>query len=74
MIDDINKVYDDGLSTKAYLLLKKLARWLLVILKAIGGFVGALWKIVAFMISIVTVFMLTLKAYCDIYGSSYAST
>ncbi|GJW61695.1 putative UPF0481 protein [Tanacetum coccineum] len=68
MIDEVNKVYEKGLTMKSHSLLKKLARWLLVGLRAIGGFVEGSWKIVAFMVSIVTVFMLTSKAYCDVYG------
>ncbi|KAJ0698355.1 hypothetical protein HanLR1_Chr10g0379111 [Helianthus annuus] len=67
-IDKINKVYESRLSMKTYLLLKKLARWLLVVLRGIGSFVESSWKIVAFMVSIVTVFMLTWQAYCDVYG------
>nr|GEV13162.1 hypothetical protein [Tanacetum cinerariifolium] len=57
-----------GLTMKSHSLLKKLARWLLVGLRAIGVFVEGSWKIVAFIVSIVTVFMLTWKAYCDVYG------
>ncbi|KAM0017973.1 hypothetical protein Hdeb2414_s0027g00694001 [Helianthus debilis subsp. tardiflorus] len=68
VIDDINKVYESGVRMKTYLLLKKLARWLLVVLTTIGGFVGSSWKIVAFIVSMVTVFMLTMQAYCDVYG------
>ncbi|PWA77459.1 hypothetical protein CTI12_AA224550 [Artemisia annua] len=68
MIDEVNKVYEKGLRMKLHLLLKKLARWLLVGLRAIGGFVERSWKIVAFMVSIVAVFMLTWKAYCDVFG------
>ncbi|KAJ0523801.1 hypothetical protein HanIR_Chr10g0497731 [Helianthus annuus] len=68
VIDDINKVYESGVRMKTYLLLKKVARWLLVVLTTIGGFVGSSWKIVAFIVSIVTVFMLTMQAYCDVYG------
>ncbi|KAL8247971.1 hypothetical protein R6Q59_009187 [Mikania micrantha] len=67
-IDEINMAYNSRLSMKPYLLLKKLAQWLLVALKAIGGFVGSTWKIVAYVVGIVTVFMLTLQAYCDVYG------
>ncbi|KAL8223445.1 hypothetical protein R6Q57_018920 [Mikania cordata] len=67
-IDKINMAYNNRLSMKPYLLLKKLAQWLLVALKAIGGFVGSTWKIVAYVVGIVTVFMLTLQAYCDVYG------
>ncbi|KAD2394265.1 hypothetical protein E3N88_41242 [Mikania micrantha] len=66
-IDEINMAYNNRLSMKPYLLLKKLAQWLLVALKAIGGFVGSTWKIVAFVVGLVTVFMLTLQAYCDVY-------
>lgn len=55
-------------SVKIQLLLRKLAHWLLVVLKAIRGFVDASWKIVAFMVSIVTVFLLMMQAYCNIYG------
>nr|GEW22469.1 putative UPF0481 protein At3g02645 [Tanacetum cinerariifolium] len=68
MIDEVNTVYEKGLTMKSHSLLKKLARWLLVGLRAIGGFVEGSWKMVAFMVSIVTVFMLTWKAYCDVYG------
>ncbi|KAJ0654923.1 hypothetical protein HanLR1_Chr14g0512641 [Helianthus annuus] len=68
MIDKVNNVYERKPRIKAYLLAKKLANWLLVVLTTIGGFVGATWKIVAFMVSIVTVFMLTYQAYCDVYG------
>ncbi|KAM0017974.1 hypothetical protein Hdeb2414_s0027g00694011 [Helianthus debilis subsp. tardiflorus] len=68
VIDDINKVYESGIRMKTYLLLKKLARWLLVVLTTIGGFVGSSWKFVAFIFSFVTVFMLTMQAYCDVYG------
>ncbi|KAI3797480.1 hypothetical protein L1987_32737 [Smallanthus sonchifolius] len=68
MIDDVNKVYESRLKIKTYLFLKTLASWLMVVLTAIGSFVGATWKIVAFKISIVTVLMLTYQAYCDVYG------
>ncbi|KAF5787792.1 hypothetical protein HanXRQr2_Chr10g0456831 [Helianthus annuus] len=68
VIDEINEVYESGIWMKIYLLLKKLARWLLVVLKAIGSFVESSWKIVAFMVSIVTVFVLTYQAYCDSFG------
>ncbi|KAJ0463006.1 hypothetical protein HanHA300_Chr14g0510401 [Helianthus annuus] len=68
MIDQVNNVYERKPRIKAYLPVKKLANWLLVVLTTIGGFVGATWKIVAFMVSIVTVFMLTYQAYCDVYG------
>ncbi|KAI3796947.1 hypothetical protein L1987_39634 [Smallanthus sonchifolius] len=68
MIDEVNKVYKSRPRIKAYLFLKKPANWLLVGLKAFGSFVGASWKIVVFMISIVTVLMLTYKAYCDVKG------
>ncbi|KAD6795022.1 hypothetical protein E3N88_05918 [Mikania micrantha] len=68
MIDETNKVYESGLRMKAYLLLKQLARFLLVVLRAIGSFVKSTWKIVAFMMSIVAVFLLTLQAYCDVFG------
>nr|XP_043627175.1 putative UPF0481 protein At3g02645 [Erigeron canadensis] len=81
MITEVNRDYESRLQMKAYMLLKKLASWLLVVLKAMGSFVGATWKIVAFMVSIVTVFMLTYQAYCDVYGCdkmklalSYASS
>ncbi|GKF76752.1 putative UPF0481 protein, partial [Tanacetum coccineum] len=50
MIDEVNKVYEKGLTMKSHSLLKKLARWLLVGLRAIGGFVEGSWKIVAFMV------------------------
>ncbi|XP_076938522.1 putative UPF0481 protein At3g02645 [Bidens hawaiensis] len=68
VIDEINKVYNSGLRMRAYLLLKKFAQWLLMVLRAIGGFVGSSWKIVAFILSLVTVVLLTLQAYCDVYG------
>ncbi|KAM0067060.1 hypothetical protein Hdeb2414_s0002g00056441 [Helianthus debilis subsp. tardiflorus] len=68
VIDEINKVYDSGVRMKTDLLLKKLARWFLVFLKAVGSFVESSWKIVAFLVSIVTVFLLTSQAYCDVYG------
>ncbi|KAL8189585.1 hypothetical protein R6Q57_029151 [Mikania cordata] len=81
MINEINKVYESGLRMKAYLLLKQLARSLLVVLRAIGSFVESSWKIVAFIVSIVSVFLLTSQAYCDVFGcgkktvtlTSYAS-
>ncbi|KAK9062755.1 hypothetical protein SSX86_019945 [Deinandra increscens subsp. villosa] len=68
VIDEVNKVYKSRPRIRAYLLMKKLASWVLVVLTHMGSFVGATWKIVAFMISIVTVFMLTYQAYCDVYG------
>ncbi|XP_076933206.1 putative UPF0481 protein At3g02645 [Bidens hawaiensis] len=68
VINDINKVYNNGARMRTYLVLMKLARWLVVVLKAIGSFVESSWKIVAFMVSIVTVFLLTSQAYCDVYG------
>ncbi|KAJ0745239.1 hypothetical protein HanPI659440_Chr10g0396591 [Helianthus annuus] len=68
VIDEINKVYESRLRTKIYLLLKKLALWLLLVLTTIGSFVEYSWKIVAFMVSIITVFMLTWQSYCDFYG------
>ncbi|MFS7981327.1 hypothetical protein Hanom_Chr10g00949621 [Helianthus anomalus] len=68
MIDEINEVYESGIWMKIYLLLKKLAPWLLVFLKAVGNFVESSWKIVAFMVSIVIVFVLTYQAYCDSFG------
>nr|XP_043619872.1 putative UPF0481 protein At3g02645 [Erigeron canadensis] len=67
MIDEVNTVYNNRLEMKMYLLLRKLAGWLLVGLKSIGKFVEHSWKIVAFMIGIVAVFVLTYKAYCDVY-------
>ncbi|GKB84828.1 putative UPF0481 protein [Tanacetum coccineum] len=67
-IEEANRVYERRLSMKASFLMKKLASWLLVILKAIGGFVESSWKIVAFMIRIGTVILLTWQAYCDTYG------
>ncbi|KAD2394272.1 hypothetical protein E3N88_41249 [Mikania micrantha] len=67
-IDKINMAYNSRWKMKPYLSLKKLVLWLLVALKAIGGFVGSTWKIVAYVVGIVTVFMLTLQAYCDVYG------
>ncbi|KAI3797475.1 hypothetical protein L1987_32732 [Smallanthus sonchifolius] len=67
MINKANNVYYSRPMVRAYLFLKKLANWLLVVLRPIGSFVGATWKIVAFIISIVTVFMLTYQAYCDVY-------
>lgn len=66
--DEVNEVYDSGVLTKTCLLLKKLARWLLVILRAIDSFVESSWKIVAFMVCVVVVFVLTSQAYCDVYG------
>ncbi|KAL4561802.1 hypothetical protein LXL04_033976 [Taraxacum kok-saghyz] len=51
-----------------YTLLKKLAYWLLVVLKTMGMFAGASLKIVAFIISLMTVFLLTTQAYCEAYG------
>ncbi|KAJ0523803.1 hypothetical protein HanIR_Chr10g0497751 [Helianthus annuus] len=68
VIDEINKVYESRLRMKAYMLMKKIARWLLVVLMTIGSFVEYSWKIVAFMVSIITVFMLTWQSYCDFYG------
>ncbi|XP_076918014.1 putative UPF0481 protein At3g02645, partial [Bidens hawaiensis] len=68
VINEINKVYGNGIRMRTYLVLKKLASWLVVVLKALGRFVESSWKIVAFMVSIVTVFLLTLQAYCDVYG------
>ncbi|KAK9062754.1 hypothetical protein SSX86_019944 [Deinandra increscens subsp. villosa] len=68
VIDEVNKVYESRPRIRAYLLMRKLASWVLVGLTHIGSFVGATWKIVAFMISIVAVFMLTYQAYCDVYG------
>ncbi|KAD2394280.1 hypothetical protein E3N88_41257 [Mikania micrantha] len=65
-IDKINMAYNSRWKMKPYLSLKKLVLWLLVALKAIGGFVGSTWKIVAYVVGIVTVF--TLQAYCDVYG------
>ncbi|GKE32849.1 putative UPF0481 protein [Tanacetum coccineum] len=44
MIDEVNKVYEKGLMMKSHMLLKKLARWLLGCLRAIGGFVEGSWK------------------------------
>ncbi|MFS7981331.1 hypothetical protein Hanom_Chr10g00949661 [Helianthus anomalus] len=73
VIDKINKVYESGIWMKIYLLLKKLACWLLVVLKAIGCFVESSWKIVAFMVSIVSVFVLTYQAYCDSFGCNKKS-
>ncbi|KAI3797474.1 hypothetical protein L1987_32731 [Smallanthus sonchifolius] len=68
MIKLANDAYYSRPVMRAYLFLKKLANWLLVLLRPIGSFVGATWKIVAFMISIVTMLMLTYQAYCDVYG------
>ncbi|KAD2394281.1 hypothetical protein E3N88_41258 [Mikania micrantha] len=67
-IDEINMAYNSMWRMKPYLFLKKFALWLLVALKAIGGFVGSSWKIVAFILSLVSVFMLMAKAYCDVFG------
>ncbi|KAD2394264.1 hypothetical protein E3N88_41241 [Mikania micrantha] len=67
-IDDINRVYNSRRRMKPYLLLKKLALWLLVALKAIGGFVESSWKIVAFILSFVSVLALTAQAYCEVFG------
>ncbi|KAD2394266.1 hypothetical protein E3N88_41243 [Mikania micrantha] len=67
-IDDINRVYNSRQRTKLYLFLKRLAHWLLVALKAIGGFVESSWKIVAFILSLVSVLTLTAQAYCEVFG------
>ncbi|KAL8242949.1 hypothetical protein R6Q59_013251 [Mikania micrantha] len=67
-IDDINRVYNSRLRMKPYLFLKKLAHWLLVALKGIGGFVESSWKIVAFILSLVSVLALTAQAYCEVFG------
>ncbi|KAD2394284.1 hypothetical protein E3N88_41261 [Mikania micrantha] len=67
-IDKINMAYNSRWRMKPYLLLKKLAHWLLVALKAIGGFVGSSWKIVAFILSLVYVFTLMVQCYCDVFG------
>ncbi|KAL8242941.1 hypothetical protein R6Q59_013243 [Mikania micrantha] len=66
IIDDINRVYNSRRRMKPYLFLKKLALWLLVGLKAIGGFVESSWKIVAFILSLVSVLTLSAQAYCEI--------
>ncbi|KAK9080867.1 hypothetical protein SSX86_000009 [Deinandra increscens subsp. villosa] len=68
-IDEVNKVYESRPMMKMeYLLFEKPANWVRVGLTRIGSFVGGTWKILAFMVSIVTVFMLTYQAYCDVYG------
>ncbi|KAD2394263.1 hypothetical protein E3N88_41240 [Mikania micrantha] len=67
-IDDINRVYNSRQRMKPYLFWKKLALWLLVALKAIGGFVESSWKIVAFILSLVSVLTLTAQAYCEVFG------
>ncbi|KAD2394267.1 hypothetical protein E3N88_41244 [Mikania micrantha] len=67
-IDDINRVYNSRRRMKPYLFLKKLALWLLVGLKAIGGFVESSWKIVAFILSLVSVLTLSAQAYCEVFG------
>nr|XP_043626686.1 putative UPF0481 protein At3g02645 [Erigeron canadensis] len=64
----VKKVYESRLVIKAQLQLKKIALWLLVILRGIGGFVESSWKIVVFVIGIVTVFTLVKQAYCDSFG------
>ncbi|KAD2394262.1 hypothetical protein E3N88_41239 [Mikania micrantha] len=68
IIDDINRVYNSRRRMKPYLFLKKLALWLLVGLKAIGGFVESSWKIVAFILSLVSVLTLSAQAYCEVFG------
>nr|GFA32914.1 putative UPF0481 protein At3g02645 [Tanacetum cinerariifolium] len=80
-IKEVKKVYESRLIMQPYLLLKKLAYWLLVALRAIGSWVEASWKIVVFMVSVVTLFILTWQAFTDVYDwyeakdtlSSYAS-
>ncbi|KAL8242950.1 hypothetical protein R6Q59_013252 [Mikania micrantha] len=67
-IDKINMAYSSRLSMTPYFFLKRLAHWLLVALKAIGGFIESSWKIVAFILSLVSVFTLTSQAYCDLFG------
>ncbi|KAD2394282.1 hypothetical protein E3N88_41259 [Mikania micrantha] len=67
-IDDINRVYNSRQRMKPYLFLKGLALWLLVGLKGIGGFVESSWKIVAFILSLVSVLTLTAQAYCEFFG------
>ncbi|KAL8242935.1 hypothetical protein R6Q59_013237 [Mikania micrantha] len=66
-IDEINMAYNSRLSMTPYFFLKRLARWLLVALKAIGGFVESSWKIVAFIVSLVSVLTLTAQAYCEVF-------
>ncbi|KAL8223446.1 hypothetical protein R6Q57_018921 [Mikania cordata] len=73
-IDDIDNVYNSRLRMKTYLFMKKLAQWLPVGLKAIGRFVGSSWKIVTFVAGLVTMFLLTLQAYCDVYGCNKTVT
>ncbi|XP_076951968.1 putative UPF0481 protein At3g02645 [Bidens hawaiensis] len=63
MIDKVNKVYESNPRIKASLFLNKHC----------GSFVGGTLKIVAYMISIVTMFMLSYQAYCDIYGGDKKS-
>ncbi|KAD2394269.1 hypothetical protein E3N88_41246 [Mikania micrantha] len=67
-IDKINMAYNSRLSMMPYFFLKRLAHWLLVALKAIDGFVESSWKIVAFILSLVSVLMLTAQAYCEVFG------
>ncbi|KAI3739268.1 hypothetical protein L2E82_29668 [Cichorium intybus] len=71
-IVEVNTAYESEWRV-SYLLLRKLAYWFLVVLKAIGMFAGASLKIVAFLISLMTVFLLTSQAYCDAYGCAKAN-
>ncbi|KAK9080868.1 hypothetical protein SSX86_000010 [Deinandra increscens subsp. villosa] len=68
VIDEVNRVYESRPMRRLCSILKKLASWALVALTSFGNFVKATWKIVAFILGIVTVIMLTCQAYCDVYG------
>ncbi|CAH1426556.1 unnamed protein product [Lactuca virosa] len=66
-IVEVNRVYESR-RRMLYLLMRKVSYWLLVVLRAVSIFAGASLKILAFIISLATVFLLTSQAYCEAYG------
>ncbi|CAH1426557.1 unnamed protein product [Lactuca virosa] len=62
-----NRVYKSR-RRMLYVRMRKVSYWLLVVLRAISIFAGASLKILAFIISLATVFLLTSQAYCEAYG------
>ncbi|CAI9263491.1 unnamed protein product [Lactuca saligna] len=66
-IVEVNRVYESR-RRMLYVLMRKVSYWLLLVLRAISIFAGASLKILAFIISLATVFLLTSQAYCEAYG------